>query len=101
MATRPEKSGTVRISQSAIVNPPAPPTPAELAKHFPQLEILELLGQGGVGIVYNLERDYPALHRLDLHGRNRHRRVPVTIDSESYRSSLFSLKPRRGVRIAE
>src|SRR5262245_20534347 len=39
----------------------APPTPpgrfaapqtAELAPHFPQLEILELLGQGGMGAVY-------------------------------------------------
>jgi len=31
---------------------PSPPDPAELAKHFPQLEILELLGQGGMGAVY-------------------------------------------------
>jgi serine/threonine protein kinase len=29
-----------------------PPEPAELARHFPQLEILELLGQGGMGAVY-------------------------------------------------
>src|SRR6516225_1298940 len=35
--------------------PPAgfvPPAPAELAKHFPQLEMLTLLGQGGMGAVY-------------------------------------------------
>src|SRR5262249_17087320 len=35
--------------------PPAgfvPPPPAELARHFPQLEMLALLGQGGMGAVY-------------------------------------------------
>ncbi|MDB5337908.1 MAG: prkC 34 [Planctomycetaceae bacterium] len=39
------------------ITPPAlsgfvPPTPAELQRLFPQLEILELLGKGGMGAVY-------------------------------------------------
>jgi tRNA A-37 threonylcarbamoyl transferase component Bud32 len=32
--------------------PFVPPAPAELARHFPHLEILELVGQGGMGAVY-------------------------------------------------
>jgi tRNA A-37 threonylcarbamoyl transferase component Bud32 len=37
------------------VTPPSgfvPPEPEELARQFPQLDILELLGQGGMGVVY-------------------------------------------------
>ncbi len=53
----PDKAGasepTSDVPTSAT--PPGgfvPPGPAELAKQFPQLEILELLGQGGMGAVY-------------------------------------------------
>ncbi len=40
---------------SGVASPRAPfvpPTPAELAPHFPGLEILELIGVGGMGAVY-------------------------------------------------
>lgn len=41
--------------------PDIPPAPADLAPHFPQFEIIELIGQGGMGMVYkarqtNLDR---------------------------------------------
>jgi len=39
-------------TSAALPSEFVPPEPAELARQFPQLDILELLGQGGMGAVY-------------------------------------------------
>ncbi len=43
---------TTAPGSSAGLAETTPPLPADLAAHFPQLEIMELLGQGGMGMVY-------------------------------------------------
>ena len=52
----PMESGSQAASESAFNGsseiPFEPPTPTALASCFPELEILELIGWGGMGVVY-------------------------------------------------